>query len=350
MRLPPRWLRRLILGPGLVIAAVALVSTFPVFLLLMALGSLIPKYGRLPRVIWLFAFYVIWDAAAVIVMFCTWVASGFGWRIHSATFQRVHYAIAGWFLRVLFRQMQWSLRLKIHYTGVDMDVAAKGSPVIVASRHAGPGDSFILVHSLINYYHRNPRIVLKDSLQWDPAIDTMMNRLPMVFLSPTSFKTPAEGKKNRPSGATERIAEMAETMGPRDALVVFPEGGNFTEERQKSRIQQLEADGYDELASQAAHMTNVLAPRPGGLFAAASASSSADIIFVGHTGLEYLDTAAKIWRALPVDKTIVMRSWQVPAAEIPEGGETEEQRSVRVQWLFDWWGHIDDWIEDTHED
>ena len=50
------------------------------------------------------------------------------------------------------------------------------------SRHAGPGDSMLLVDALANGYLRRPRIVLKDFLQWDPAVDVILNRLPTSFV------------------------------------------------------------------------------------------------------------------------------------------------------------------------
>src|SRR4029450_6899592 len=49
-------------------------------------------------------------------------------------------------------------------------------PVIVLSRHAGPGDSFLLVHQLLSRYRRKPRIVMKAALQFDPGLDVVINR------------------------------------------------------------------------------------------------------------------------------------------------------------------------------
>ncbi len=40
------------------------------------------------------------------------------------------------------------------------------------------------MHALMNWYAREPRIVLKDTLQWDPAIDVVLNRLPNRFIRP----------------------------------------------------------------------------------------------------------------------------------------------------------------------
>jgi hypothetical protein len=55
-------------------------------------------------------------------------------------------------------------------------------PLLVFSRHAGPGDSLLLVHALLQQGFR-PHIVLRDALQWAPAIDIALNRLPSLFLS-----------------------------------------------------------------------------------------------------------------------------------------------------------------------
>ena len=47
-----------------------------------------------------------------------------------------------------------------------------------------------------------------------------------------------------------------------------------------------------------------------------------------------------MWRALPMDKRIVMRWWQVPREEIPV------DRDDRIEWLFAWWERIDAWVEE----
>ncbi len=39
-----------------------------------------------------------------------------------------------------------------------------------------------------------------------------------------------------------------------------------------------------------------------------------------------------------MDKRIIMRWWRVPRADIPA------DREERIEWLFDWWAHIDAWV------
>ncbi len=164
--------------------------------------------------------------------------------------------------------------------------------MIVLSRHAGPGDSFLLVHHLLSVYHRRPRIVMKAALQLDPILDVVANRVPNVFIN------------RRDQGEhiyTEQIERLARGLGHDGALVIFPEGGNWTPGRWRRGIQRLEQDGRADLAARAREMPNLLPPRPGGALAAIGARPDADVIFVAHAGLDELVTVGDVWRNLPLD-------------------------------------------------
>jgi 1-acyl-sn-glycerol-3-phosphate acyltransferase len=342
MRLPPRWVRRVVLAPAALALALAVIVTLPVWLLLALAASGVVAIRRADgpeppvsplrplRLLWIVAVYLAVDAAALVTLFGLWLASGFGWREDSPAFQRAYYTLTGWFLRVLFRQSRWVLRLTVEVQGPDPDVAAPGRPEVVVCRHAGPGDSFILIHALVNWYSREPRIVLKDTLQWDPAIDVLLNRLPSRFIAPGSDQS---------DSIEEEIAQLATGLDDDDAFVIFPEGGNFTPFRRIRAIERLRALGLYSMARRAEAMEHVLAPRPGGLLAALDAAPDAGVIFVAHTGLERMVTVADVWRQLPMDKKIVMRWWPVPPDEVPAG------RQQRIDWLYDWWSRIDKWID-----
>ncbi len=342
MWLPPRWVRRVILAPAVLALALAVLVTLPVWLLLALAGSGLaaarrshrPATPATPlrpvRLLWIVAVYLAVDAAALVALLGLWLASGFGWREQSPGFQRTYYALTGWFLRVLYRQSSWALRVTVEVQGPDPDVAAPGRPEIVVCRHAGPGDSFLLIHALVNWYSREPRIVLKDTLQFDPAIDVLLNRLPSRFIAP-----------GHDGGRTieEEIAELATGLDDNDAFVIFPEGGNFTPFRRVRAIERLRSLGLYSMARRAEAMEHVLAPRPGGLLAALDAAPDAGVVFVAHTGLERMLSVADVWRELPMDKKIVMRWWLVPPDEVPAG------RQERIDWLYDWWTRIDRWID-----
>ncbi|WP_033345545.1 1-acyl-sn-glycerol-3-phosphate acyltransferase [Catenuloplanes japonicus] len=331
MPLPPRWFRRLFFGPLMVALAAVLLAGLPVLLpVALLLSPILPGRLRLLRILWAFIVYVVWDAAALIVLFGLWLASGFGWKKRSPAFQRVHYVVTGAFLDSLYKLVRGALNVDIEIVGTDPDVALPGRPEIVVCRHAGPGDSFILIHSLVNWFDREPRIVLKDTLQWDPAIDVLLNRLPTRFIAPG---------RTHGEDIEKQIFDVTVGLDPNDALVIFPEGGNFTPKRRIKAINRLRALGLERMAKRAENMRHVLAPKPGGLNAAIDAAPDAGVIFVAHTGLDKMLTVGDVWRELPTDKTIMMSFWSVPPEEIP----TTEQE--RVEWLFDWWKRIDDWIE-----
>ncbi|MPV37240.1 1-acyl-sn-glycerol-3-phosphate acyltransferase [Georgenia subflava] len=336
MRLPPRWVRRTVIAPAVVLSAFTLITTLPVWLIVAtALTALIPGYLRLPRVLWMVTFYLVWNSAALVCLFVLWVASGLGWKVRSPAFQRAHYVLTGWFLHLLFLQARWVLRLQIDVEGDVAGASLTGRPVVVASRHAGPGDSLILIHALTNWFDREPRIVLKDTLQWDPAVDVMLNRLPNRFIAPAPFGGDRPG---RATSLTEQVGNLAVGLDANDAFVIFPEGGNFSPERRRRRIDGLRREGRAAMAARAEAMRHVMAPRPGGILAALDAAPDAGVVFLAHTGLDRMITVRDIWRELPMDKRIVMHGWHVQPAEIPAG------REDRIDWLYGWWERVDGWI------
>jgi 1-acyl-sn-glycerol-3-phosphate acyltransferase len=320
-----------LLAPVAVGLALLLLGTAPVWALVTLAGSpLVPGRLRPLRLLWLTTVYLMVEALTLAAMFALWLASGFGAAVHRPMFQRLHYRLCGRALRVLYRQARWVLRLTVEIEGTAPDSVPVGRPLLVLSRHAGPGDSFLLAHALINWYDRDPRIVLKDTLEWDPAIDVLLHRLPNRFIAPN---------RSRGSRTEAEIASLAAGLGRHDALLIFPEGGNFTPLRWERAIQRLRRLGLHQMARRAQRMHNVLPPHPGGVLAALDAAPDADVIMVGHTGVDHLLTVADVWRELPMDKSLAMQWWLVPRAEVPAGSD------ARIEWLYGWWARIDMWIE-----
>ncbi len=195
----------------------------------------------------------------------------------------------------------------------------------------GPGTRCCSWMPFATAIERQPRIVLKDFLQWDPAVDVILNRLPASFV-PT-------GKSADRDPVVEAIAVLARTLDRDDAFVIFPEGANYTVRRRERAIQKLIEIGRPDLAERARDLKMTLPPKPKGVMTAlAAAPSNSDVYFVGHAGLESFITAADIWRAMPMDTTVAVRIWHYPAESIPAVAEQET-------WLYDVWAEIDGWIE-----
>jgi len=326
--LPPRWVRRGVLAPAMIVITVVAFTLVPVWLLVAAVVSpLLPGRFRALRVLLVLLVHLALESLLLLAMAGLWVVSGFGWRLRAPQSERRHYRLVEMYLSVMFALCQVALKVRVEVEG-PVPAAYTGRPLIVCCRHAGPGDSFLLAHALVNWYDREPRIVLKDSLQWDPAIDVLLNRLPSRFI--------------RPGHNTERtvaqIAELATGLDDNDAFVIFPEGGNFTAVRRARAIDRLHRLGLHRMAERAESMMHVIAPRPAGLLAALGAAPEADVVWVAHTGVDDLVSVADVWRALPMDRAIEMRWWQVPAGEVPR------EREAQIEWLFSWWERIDDWI------
>jgi 1-acyl-sn-glycerol-3-phosphate acyltransferase len=324
--------RRVVMAPAIIALTAAVWVTLPLWLLVAAaLSPLVPGRWRVPRLAWLAILYATTESLLLLVMLGYWLASGFGRKVRSPYWEGLHYDLVQGVLWVFFVEARRVLKLDIVTEGPTPDVFP-GQPLLVCSRHAGPGDSFTLIHTLTDWYEREPRVVLKDTLQWDPAIDVLLHRIPARFISPN----PRDGED-----LETQIRALATDLDENDAFVIFPEGGNFTAARRDKAIARLRRLGLEKMAHRAEAMTNVLAPRPGGFLAALEAAPEADVVMVAHTGVDHMLTVGDIWRELPMDKRLIMRWWRVPRAEIPEG------RDAQIDWLFGWWERIDQWVEEN---
>ncbi len=331
--LPPTWVRRplsLLVVVGLAFAATLL----PLLVLAAVAASLVvPGRWRVLRLLGFALVYLLLECVGLAIAFVLWVASGFGWKLRSPLFQRWHYAVLKGLLDELLLTARVLFHLEIDIDGVSWSPLDDGVPgstnaMVVLSRHAGPGDSLLLVRTLMDHDHlRRPRIVLKDTLQWDPLLDVYLNRLPNAFLT--------GGRKDQPA----RVAEVSRDLGDEDAVLIFPEGGNFTEGRRLRAIDRLRGKGMLEQVRRAERMRHVLPPRPGGVAAALQAAPHADVVFVAHTGLEHLSTPADLWDGLPMDTTVRLRWWFVPADEVPRDRQAQED------WLYERWAELDAWVD-----
>jgi 1-acyl-sn-glycerol-3-phosphate acyltransferase len=350
--------RRLVLAPLVVLITLAALIISPLLLLLaLVISPSRPARRRALRLIRFGLAWLIMETLALTAALGLWIVSGFGGRLRSQSSQERHYALVRWFLGTLFRQALGVFRLRVERKVPEEtpeELAARLTrPVIVLSRHAGPGDSFLLIHYLLSEYRRRPLIVMKAALQFDPILDVVINRLPHAFVRPpkgeriplaeaTELPLATRPAESPMQGAVvQEIRRLASGMGPMDALVIFPEGGNFTPGRWKKAIRRLEKADRGEEADKARSMPNLLPPRSGGAFAAIDSAPGADVIFVAHTGLDDMITMGDVWRALPMEQVIRSEWWRVPAAEVPR------DRDEVVTWLYDWWARIDTWIDEN---
>lgn len=198
--------------------------------------------------------------------------------------------------------------------------------MIVFSRHAGEGDTLLVIHQMLSLYDRGPRIVMHEALRIDPLIDVLGERLPNRFLDPRGGDTESE------------VEAMARDLGETAALVIFPEGKNFSGETRRRGIERLEQLGHEEEAAVARSMRHVSAPRPGGSLAALQGAPHADVVVMAHTGFPF--GFKQLWECLPAKQVVDVRMWLESAEDLPEG------HKERIDWLFSRWRELDEWVEE----
>lgn len=334
-RLPPRIVRRLIIAPFALGLCLALVLLSPLILAVTIVADLIvqirnPGRFRTTRLVAFVQSYVALEIVGILWMFVLWVASGFGARMRSEPVQERHYAFMRWWLGAVNDVARKLFHLRVR---IEDPPTPRVGPVLVFSRHAGPGNSLLLVGTLLIGYNRRPRIVMLAKLQWEPLYDIMLNRVPNRFIR--------HDPKQR-DRYLETISDLAQGLGDNDALVLFPEGKDFTPKVRTRAIEYLRTKGFRANAERAEKMEHVLPPRHNGVIAAMAAAPDAEVVFVAHSVLEDIGTLKQLWTRIPFDRPIAARYWRVTQSEIPD------EQDACIACLFDWWERIDSWI-DAHE-
>lgn len=203
------------------------------------------------------------------------------------------------------------------------EVAAAG-PLVVACRHAGPGDSFLVAQLLACHYHRGLRVVAKHALRLEPGIDLIADHVPLAFV-------------HQGGGAAEAISDIAGRLTGDEAVLLFPEGGNFSRQRRHSRLRRLRRR-RDARAAVQHRLQHTLAPHVTGVSTALRARADMAIAVVAHTGFTAAGDERRAWQ-LPVHQKIRVRVSVTAAFDRP----VDEDGIAR--WLDNQWLALDEWIE-----
>jgi acyltransferase-like protein len=332
--MPPAPLRRpLTITTWLVISTVCLALS-PLLLLIAAIIAAImhrPEPLLLTR---LLIAYFERELGVLLACGALWLLSGFGARLRSPRFQRLHYRLLRWFVHGLSEHAKTVLHINViaQPTREVTGALQADRPLLFFSRHAGPGDTVLLTDLLLSRYRRTPSVVFKNTLALDSTVDLIGHRLPHAVLDTSD-----------PPECEARIQTVTGKLGPRGVLILFPEGGNFTAERRRAALRKLWRKGLWREAAAARQMPHVLPPHSAGALAALRGCPECDVIFSAHTGLGLGAFPGELWRHAPIGETLKTRMWLSPAAERPADPDHQ------VQWLYDWWKRIDEWVDSQDE-
>lgn len=215
--------------------------------------------------------------------------------------------------------------------GVQLDDASptpeqipRDEPVIVLSRHCGPGDTLLVAWLLNVHYGLQLRIVLKALLRCEPVLDLAGDLGCLCFLH------------HRGGKARKQIHDFAGSTAGGQALLLFPEGGNFTWARWREAVVRLRSTGRLREARRAWRQTHTLPPRTSGTAAALAAAPRANVLVLTHTGFSP-DGRARAWWRLPMNRRLLVRTVLVPAVELPSPDHL-------TPWLERTWSQVDAWV------
>lgn len=304
-------LRRTVLLPVIVLVEVLILVTAPLSVGLAGLAGLVVRSDRPVRT----ALLVLAYAAIELRVLCRMLGSDPGW-------DSLMRDVADTAYRVLRRVL--AVRVELEAGSVPPD-GFTGGPVIVLARHCGPGDSLLIAWLIEAHYQLRLHLVLKSLLRLEPALDIAGDHLPLCFV----------GRRGR--RARDRVGALADSLADGDALLLFPEGGNFSWQRWRRAVSSLSAAGAYRAARRARSRTHTLPPRGGGATAALQGAPDADVLLLTHNGF-HDDGRARPWWEVPVRRRMIVRTRLVPAADVPR--DPDEVSA----WLDRVWSDVDRWV------
>lgn len=237
-----------------------------------------------------------------------------------------HYALQRWWAGSLFDGLRalYGFTLSVEGAGA----LEAGGPLIALVRHASTADTLLPMELFARRAGLRPRYVLKHELLWDPSLDLVGHRIPNAFVRRGSGDAARE---------VARVAALAEGLGPRDAVVLYPEGTRFSPTRRDRALAALERDDPARYA-RVRGMRDVLPVRPGGVLALLAAAPSADVLFCVHRGWEVTASLGSLARGGMRGARVDAMMWRVAAAEVPR------EPSAALAWLDAQWARADAWL------
>ena len=324
-----KWGRRSVTVPSFIIICLLLLALLPVTLPIAALVDAIrgTQWGA-SRFLLFLCLYFSTQTFSILLALVIWVFSGRWLGLGKKLFVDWSYTLQRWYGSSLFygTVRLYGIRLKI-----DEPPDLNRGPLMLFIRHASlpdtslPGALFILRHRM------RIRHIMKRELLWDPALDIGGNRIPNYFL---------RRKASDPEKELAEIRQLARDMTANEGIMIYPEGTRFTQAKRNKMIQSLAQKGKAALAEKAAALKNVRPPRVGGSLAILEGNNmKAYAVFCAHIGFEAASKMVDLLNGTLINSTIRVKLWKVPFDQIPK------TREERIEWLFENWKKIDDWIE-----
>ena len=319
--------RRLITIPGYAIAWSVWLVASPLWVSVASLVDLFRgSRGVALRSATLVAVYLSCEVLGIVASGGLWV-----WKVlyplEPQRWVELHFRLEAWWGNALFRVTARLFRLRLAVEG-DGDLAR--GPYLLLLRHSSTADT-LLASALVSWpYGIRLRYVLKRELLWDPCLDIVGQRIPNVFVDRFTDDTALE---------VRRVQELGRSLGPRDGVLIYPEGTRFSASKRRRLLEGFEKKGDATLLEYARSLSRVLPPRIAGTLALLEVAPQADVVVCAHTGFEGAASLAQIWRGELLDRVIRVHFRRIHREEIPT------EHAARIAWLREEWRRVDAWVE-----
>lgn len=308
-----------------IVIVVAVILT-PLVLPLLALIDLAQRNRefRLARVWLLLTMAAVIELAGA--MLGTFAVVRFGWRRENP----------GWHSSNERAQFWWVTRhlgnLR-RFAGVEIEVENPGEcsigNAIVLSHHTSHVDAFLPAYLFGPRGGLHVRYTLKHTLQWLPGMDLVAGNLPNVWIN----RRPEPG-----SPMFAEIEKLASGTNADSVTVIFPEGTFHTPERLQRAADRV-AERRPDLEEKVRGLKHCLPARPAGVTAMLRGAPDADVVIIGHAGLEKFGFLRDIAANIPSRQPWKIHIWRFPRSTIP----TDDDEVLT--WITERWTEMDDWID-----
>src|SRR5688500_11043834 len=114
-RLPPRWVRRLVLAPLILVLCAALLCLVPFLLVIAALSDVfVPGHLRTTRMVAFAGIELLMEIVGLVAMFVLWIRFGLGTRLQTPKAVETHYVFMARWLFLMYLAVGKCFGLRIN--------------------------------------------------------------------------------------------------------------------------------------------------------------------------------------------------------------------------------------------
>lgn len=311
------WVRRPVMGLGVVLLAVLLLATVVVWVPVLVAVDLVRRRFRFPLARFV-AFGLLWSWLETLGL----LAAGVLFMVGKGRDLPANYRLQAWWTRNVVRALRLTVGVQIEVEGF----AELGSgPFVALCRHASLADSVMSAWVLADHANLKPRYVLKKELQLDPCLDVVGHRLPNYFVTRGATNVAAE---------LQGIEQMARGLAVDEVAVIFPEGSRANPRKREKALAKI-AGRSPGRAQRLGALQYLLPPKPAGASTLLAAVPDANVITMWHSGFDGLDTFRGIVHHL------ARRAIRVHVKIVEHHRSTVATGEAFVEWLDQQWLAMD---------